>query len=67
MVEKLKTITLVPTWADVAPIIVAGLQNGNAEGQRIALQELDRMAAMADRYVEAQREAETPTDEPRNG
>ena len=45
MAEKLKTLTLTPTWSDVVPIIVAGLQDGNAEGQRMARQELDRMAA----------------------
>ena len=67
MVEKLKTITLAPTWSDVVPIIVAGLQDGNAEGQRIARQALDRMAAIADQHVEALREAEKPTDEPLNG
>ena len=57
MVEKLKTITLTPTWSDVVPIIVAGLQDGNAEGQRMARQELDRMAAIADQQVEALRQA----------
>ena len=50
MVEKLKTITLAPTWSDVVPIIVAGLQDGNAEGQRMARQALDRMAAIADQH-----------------
>ena len=36
MAEKLKTLTLTPTWSDVVPIIVAGLQDGNAEGQRMS-------------------------------
>ena len=67
MSEKLKTLTLAPTWSDIVPIIARALIHGDENGQRIARQELDRMAEMADRYVEAQRAAETPTDEPLNG
>ena len=67
MSEKLKTPTLTPTWADIVPIIERALIHGDENGQRIARQELGRMAEMADRYVEAQRAAETPTDEPLNG
>ena len=66
MVEKPKTIELVPSWSAIVPIIVAGLQNGNAEGQRMAVEELTRMAAVADAHVEAEKAAK-PTDEPLDG
>lgn len=66
MVEKPKTIELVPSWSAIVPIIAAGLQNGNAEGQRIAMEELTRMAAVADAHIEAEK-AKKPTDEPQDG
>lgn len=67
MSKKLKTLTLAATWTDVVPVIERALIHGDENGQRIARQELGRMAEQADRYVEAQRAAETPTDEPLNG
>ena len=42
------TIDLTPTWAGVLPILIAGIENGNAEGRKIAIEELKRMAGAAD-------------------
>jgi len=50
-----RTIDLTPTWAAVLPLLIAGLENGTATGRKIAREELQRMAAMADKYVAAQK------------
>lgn len=63
MSENLKTLSLAATWMDVVPVIERALIHGDENGQRIARQELGRMAEQADRYVEAQRAAETPVEQ----
>ena len=35
-----KFFDITPTWSAVLPVFVAALQNGTAEGQRIAMDEL---------------------------
>lgn len=42
------TIDLTPTWTGVLPILIAGIENGTAEGRKIAIDELSRMARAAD-------------------
>lgn len=49
-----KTIDLTPTWAAALPMLLAALVYGSAEGQRIAREELQRMAELADRLVAEQ-------------
>lgn len=39
-----------PIWAGILPILLAVLENGNAEGRRMARAELRRMADAADAY-----------------
>ena len=46
-----KFFDITPTWSAVLPVFVAALQNGTAEGQRIAMDELKKMAQLADSYV----------------
>lgn len=57
------TIDITPTWKAVLPVFLIALQHGNAVGQRVAMEELRRMADFADRYVEsAKKEAEEQAD-----
>jgi hypothetical protein len=42
------TIDLTPTWRGVMPILIAGITDGNETGQRIATEELYRLADIAD-------------------
>lgn len=60
------TIDMTPTWSGILPALVAVLQSGTAEGQAIALDELRRMAALADsvkRMAARADKAETERDE----
>ena len=59
-----KLIKLVPNWVAVLPILLNGLQNGDSNAQRIARQELERMAAAADAF---NADETRPTDEPLDG
>ncbi|CAH0444300.1 hypothetical protein LMG10661_00779 [Ralstonia syzygii subsp. syzygii] len=45
-----KTITIKPTWASLLGVYLAVLEDGNAEGRRIAREELLRMAQAADQW-----------------
>lgn len=49
---SINTVDITPTWRGVLPILIAGLQDGSREGQRIARIELERMADLADRCNE---------------
>lgn len=42
------TIDLTPTWAEMATVILALVENGNAAGRATVIKELGRMAALAD-------------------
>jgi hypothetical protein len=46
-----KWIRVDPTWLGVMSIIRAGLEDGTATGKRIAADELERMARIADTGV----------------
>lgn len=48
--QKPATIDLTPTWQGVLPILLAALENGTDEGNKIAREELRRMAEAADRF-----------------
>ena len=54
----MKTIDLTPTWAGVLRLFLEGYENGTPKGRAIALEELGRMAALADLYVREQKERE---------
>lgn len=45
------TIDLTPTWVSILPIMIACIKDGSPEGQKIAREELARMAGLADLYV----------------
>lgn len=45
------TIDITPTWRAVLPVYLAAHENGNFTGRKIALEELNRMAKLADEFV----------------
>lgn len=45
-----RTIDATPTWAGILPMLRAAVENGTAEGRRIAWEELARMAEAADKW-----------------
>ena len=47
-IEQPKTLDLTPTWEGLMPALIAVLQNGVPEGQKIASDELMRLAKWAD-------------------
>ena len=44
-------IDATPTWENVLPLLMTAYENGNAPRRKIALEELTRMAKLADAYV----------------
>jgi hypothetical protein len=48
-----RTIDLTPTWAQVLPALIVILENPATRGE--AIEELGRMADIADKYVELMR------------
>jgi hypothetical protein len=46
-----RTIDMTPTWHGILPMLLTGWTDGNATGRKIALEELQRMARLADAYV----------------
>lgn len=48
--KTVRTIDATPTWAAVLPLLRAAIENGTAEGRRIAWEELARMAEAADKW-----------------
>ena len=45
-----KTIDITPTWTAILPALIAALEDGTAEGKRLAREELKTMARAADVY-----------------
>lgn len=44
-------IDVTPTWEEILPTLLTIHRDGNAAGQRAAIEELTRMAKLADAYV----------------
>jgi len=55
---KIGTVDITPTWVAVVPVLLAAIENGTSEGRRLAIEELKRMASIADAYVAANKEAD---------
>ncbi len=51
-------VDVTPTWIGILPIILTALRDATPEGQRIAGEEIRRMARLADSLGDAVREAE---------
>ena len=52
----MKTIDATPTWTGVLPLCIEALIHGDFEGRKAAMQELTRMAQIADLTVAAEQE-----------
>lgn len=51
-----QTIDCTPSWEGLVPYLITLVENGSLEGQRIAREELHRMARAADVAVRMQKE-----------
>lgn len=55
-------LDMTPTWAQILPILILSIREGNAQGREVAIKELARMADAADAY-NAQVRAQQSADE----
>jgi len=51
MKNEVETIEETPTWQGLMPLYLMAYENGASDGRRAALEELQRMAKLADLYV----------------
>lgn len=49
--RKVGTIDMTPTWKGLVPFFVLAIETGTPEGRKVAIEELTRMAGIADEYV----------------
>lgn len=56
MTQQTRTIDVTPTWEQITPMLATILRDASAVGQENALEELLRMARLADAYVARQKE-----------
>jgi hypothetical protein len=54
----MQTIELPVTWQGTLPIILLVLTDGDAEGRKLAREELTRMAQLADLYAASMQQKE---------
>lgn len=54
--KDIRTVDITPSWRGVLRLLLEGYSNGTPEGRRIALEELYRMADLADEAVKAVRD-----------
>lgn len=47
----METIDITPTWSGILPVLLLTLAQGTDKGKKIATEELQRMARLADNYV----------------
>lgn len=52
---RIGTIDITPTWSSLVPALVALIENSNHKGRQVAMDELKRMAELADAYVKIQK------------
>lgn len=52
----MKTIDATPTWEGILPLYIGGIESGTYEGRKSAMEELYRMARLADMQVAAEKE-----------
>jgi hypothetical protein len=53
---KMKFIDATPTWEGILPLYIGGIESGTYEGRKSAMEELYRMARLADMQVAAQKD-----------
>ena len=47
----MKTVNITPTWEAILPALLAVIENGNFEGRKVAIEEITRMAQIADMAI----------------
>lgn len=52
----MKTIDATPTWEGILPLYIGGIESGTYEGRKNAMEELYRMARLADMQVAAEKD-----------
>ncbi len=50
--EMTQAVNVTPTWSAVLPMLIMAIENGPSEGSYHAIQELRRMAEIADNWNE---------------
>jgi transcription elongation GreA/GreB family factor len=50
--SETRTINVTPTWSGLLPNFLAMLESNNAESRRIGMENLEKIAKLADAYVE---------------
>jgi hypothetical protein len=55
--KVVETIDLTPTWSGLLPLFLTAMEIGTDDAKSAARTELERMAKLADAYVESMREA----------
>ena len=55
--KELHTIDVTPTWRALIPVMIAVIENGTAEGRKLVISELYRMADIADQAVKDAQDA----------
>jgi hypothetical protein len=53
----METIDVTPTWSGILPALLLVLENGDPAGKKVAREELQNMARIADLFVTAQKNA----------
>ena len=56
MTQETRTIDVTPTWEQITPMLARILRDADAVGHDNALEELLRMARLADAYVASRKE-----------
>jgi tryptophanase len=56
--KVIRTIDVTPTWESILPILLMTIENGTSRGRKVAIEELTRMAQIADKYVALSKEEE---------
>jgi hypothetical protein len=51
--RQVDTIDFTPKWRSILPMLLVTLRDGTPEGQRMATEELERMADAADAHLKA--------------
>lgn len=46
-----KTVDITPTWTEILPALLVLLESENPKAQKIARQELERMARLTDKMI----------------
>lgn len=53
-----ETIDCTPTWEGILPLLIHGIESGSPTARAAVMEELTRMAKLADRYVAQTKPAE---------